>query len=276
MLLLLSFLAGPVQAQVFDRLNSASEPVRMSQPLKWLAVPRGSIASPDQLIAEHDARFESYTEKTVLPTSDRLEAWASFALAATETPHVWFIRIPRQTIVKVRVFVRNSDGNWQIESAGESIAPSKWALATRVPSFQLQTRSDREQLYFLRFEHRTPITERPMLVTAVEYINGASRVGIVMGLMFGMFGLLAILCVTACAFARNSVFLWFGSFVVTLMFTQLIFIGYGRWRLWRDSIYLNQVMAWVFTALWHRVHGPVRVPAMPKAAIPGFTVCWPL
>lgn len=115
----------------------------MTQPLKWIAVRKGSTFSPDQLVAEHRAGFENYTKQTVLPTSDHLEARGSFALPATEPPRMWFIRILRQTIVKVSLFVRNNGGDWHVESAGESIAPSKWALATRVPSFQLQTRSDR-------------------------------------------------------------------------------------------------------------------------------------
>jgi cellulose synthase/poly-beta-1,6-N-acetylglucosamine synthase-like glycosyltransferase len=86
-------------------------------------------------------------------------------------------------------------------------------------------------------------------VTSVELVNDASRVGIVIGLMFGMFTLLAILCLSAYAVARNAVLLWFGAFVVTLMFTQLILIGFGSWRLWPDSICLNQVMGSLFMAL---------------------------
>ena len=136
-----------------------------------------------------------------------------------------------------------------MQSAGEAIAPAAWSLRTRVPSFELQTRSDRAQTYYLRFENNRALTGRPMLLSPVEYVNGASRVGVVIGLMWGMFSVLAALSIAAFAMARNRVFLWFGAVVVTLMFTQLVLIGYGSWRMWPGSAHLNQVMGWVSATL---------------------------
>ncbi|MCZ8254213.1 MAG: diguanylate cyclase, partial [Polaromonas sp.] len=173
------------------------------------------------------------------------EAWARFALPATERLQTWYIRLPGQVLYKVSLYARDAQGNWQVQSAGEAIAPANWNLRTRVPSFELQTHSDSPQSYYLRFENRRPITERPMLLTPIEYIDGASRVGVVIGLMWGIFALLTGLCVGAFAMARNKVFLWFGVVVVTLMFTQLVLIGYGGWRIWPHSVHLNQVMGWV-------------------------------
>jgi GGDEF domain-containing protein len=249
LLLLLCLMAGSGHAQVFDRLYEGSKTPVLDQPLQWLAAPKASVLSPDVFEGPQSPEFQAYTGATVLPTSATQEVWARFALPATETPQSWFLRIPRQSIGKVSLYSRDAAGNWQVQSAGDAIAPSQWALRTRDPSFELQTRSAGTQPYYLRFEHRGPIAERPMLLSPVEYINGASRVGIVIGLMLGMFSLLAILCMAAFAMARNTVFLWFGAFVVTLMFTQLVLIGYGSWRLWPHSVHLNQVMGWVSTAL---------------------------
>ncbi|MBC7609215.1 MAG: diguanylate cyclase [Polaromonas sp.] len=251
-LFLLCCICGSAQAQVFDQLYDYSQPVELAQPLVWTTVARGSLPSPDAFESTGSTEsqgFQPYTDETVLPTSDRTEAWARFALPATATPKTWFVRIPRQTIVKVSLFTRDALGYWQEQSAGEAIAPADWALRTRVPSFELQTLRDSSRVYYLRFQHRNPITERPMLVTPIEYVNGASRVGVVIGVMFGMFGLLAILCITSFAIARKTVFLSFGALVVTLMCTHLILIGYGGWRVWPHSSHLNQVMGWVSTCL---------------------------
>ncbi|MES2943764.1 MAG: 7TM diverse intracellular signaling domain-containing protein [Pseudomonadota bacterium] len=249
---MLCFVLCTAQAQDFDRLYEDSVKVELARPLEWIAAPKGSVSSPEVFENPEsldNQGFQPYTSDTVLPTSDKQEAWARFALPSTETPQTWFIRVPRQTIVKVSLFARDSMGQWHSQSAGELIPPADWALPTRVPSFELQTRSDGTRVYYLRFEHRSAITERPMLVSPIEYINGASRVGVVIGLMFGMFGLLAMASMTAFAISRKMVFVWFGSFVMALMFTQLVLIGYGSWRLWPHSAHLNQVMAWVATAL---------------------------
>jgi GGDEF domain-containing protein len=242
------FSAG--HAQVFDRLYPDSPGIALAQPLEWVAVPKDSVASPDAFTtAESGAApkpaFQPYTDETALPTSATQEAWARFSLPATERLQTWYIRLPGQVIYKVSLYARDAQGNWQVQSAGEAIAPANWNLRTRVPSFELQTHSESPQTYYLRFENRRPITERPMLLTPIEYIDGASRVGVVIGLMWGIFALLTGLCLGAFAMARNKVFLWFGAVVVTLMFTQLVLIGYGGWRIWPHSVHLNQVMGWV-------------------------------
>lgn len=244
---------GASHAQVFDRLYENSPNVTLAQPLQWIAVPKDSVTSPDAFsTAEFTAAkrsFQPYTDDTTLPTSDKQEVWASFALPVTDNLQTWYIRLPAQAIFKVSLYARDAQGNWQAQFAGEAIAPAHWALRTRVPSFELQSHADQPQAYYLRFEHRRPITERPMLLTPIEYIDGASRVGVVIGLMWGMFSVLAVLCLAAFVMARNKVFLWFGAVVVTLMFTQLVLIGYGGWRIWPYSVHLNQVMGWVSSTL---------------------------
>ena len=249
-LLLLCLMGGAGHAQEFDRLYSGSAQIALAQPLEWVAVAKGTITTPDQFSALPDAwRFQPYTASTVLPTSDKLEVWARFTLPVTPTRQLWFVRIPRASIAKISLYSHDANGRWQIQSAGESIAPAQWALRTRSPSFEVQSSSRSEQDYYLRFEHRNAITERPMLITPIEYIDGSSRVGIVIGLLGGMFGLLTLLCMAAYAITRSTVFLWFGAFVVALMFSQATLIGFGGWRIWPNSVHLNQVMGWVTSCL---------------------------
>ncbi len=245
-LLLLGLLSAVGHAQVFDRLYPDSAQIALAKPLEWVAAPKGTVATPDQFNALPDAwRFQPYTDDTVLPTSATQEVWVRFTLAVTPMRQVWFVRMARASIVKVSFFSLDGAGQWQVQSAGESIAPSQWALRTRSPSFEVQSSSRGEQTYYMRFEHRTGITERPMLITPIEYIDGSSRVGMLIGLLGGMFGLLSVLCLAAFVIARNMVFLWFGAFVVALMFSQATLIGFGGWRLWPHSAHLNQVMGWV-------------------------------
>ena len=247
-MLLCAFL-GAVHAQAFDHLNQDSATIVLAQPLEWVAVPKGSVNSPDAFAAAGPWRFQPYTNSTILPTSDSQEVWVRFALPVTATLQTWFIRLPSQSLFKLSLYSHASQEGWRVQSAGRALAPADWALRTRVPSFELQSHTDLAQTYYLRFDNPRPITERPMLLTPIEYIDGASRVGVVIGLMWGTFSLLAILCLAAFCVARNRLFLWFGALVVTLMFTQLMLIGYGGWRLWPQSSYLNQVMGWVSSTL---------------------------
>ncbi len=249
LLVLLCLVLHPGQAQDFGRLYGDSVTITLAEPLQWVAVPKDSIVSPDAFTAAGPWRLQPYTGTTALPTSASQDVWATFSLPATESLQTWFIRLPGQALIKVSLFSRGPQGDWRVQSAGLALAPADWSLRTRVPSFELQTRSDRAQTYYLRFENNRALTGRPMLLSPVEYVDGASRVGVVIGLMWGMFSVLAALSLAAFAMARNRVFLWFCVVVVTLMFAQLVLIGYGGWRMWPTSAYLNQVMGWISSTL---------------------------
>lgn len=237
---------GTAQAQVFDTLYPGSKQIRLALPLEWTEVTKGSVSTPDQFMATPEAwRFKPYTANTVLPTSAKQEVWVRFTLPVTETSEIWFIRIQRISIFKASFYARDWQGNWAVALAGESIAPAQWALRTRVPSFEIHTPTTQAQAYYLRFENRTAMTERPMLISPIEYVEGASRFGLLIGLLLGTFTLLAVLSVCGYWFARHTVFLWFGAFVATMMLSQLVLTGYGGWRIWPNSAYLNQVMTWV-------------------------------
>lgn len=246
--LLLCLALQTAHARHFDRLWDGSATLALTAPLAWVAVPKGSITSPEAFNAAGPWDLQPYNNTTALPTSKLHDVWVTFSLPATDTLQTWYIRLPAQAITKASLFSRSPQGGWMVQSAGQALAPADWSLRTRVPSFELQTRSDGAQTFYLRYENQRVITGRPMLLSPVEYIDGASRVGVVIGLMWGMFSVLAMLSLGAFAMARARVFLWFGALVVTLMFTQLVLIGYGGWRMWPESAHLNQVMGWVSAA----------------------------
>ena len=136
LVLLLCLAGGAGQAQVFDRLYADSAQIVLAQPLEWLAAPKGSVATPDAFTASGNWNFQPYTADTTLPTSERQEAWARFTLPATETSQIWFLRIPRLTIVKTSLFSRDALDNWRVQSAGQSIAPAQWPLSPETHSFR--------------------------------------------------------------------------------------------------------------------------------------------
>ncbi len=247
-------LAGAASAQEFARLYTDSATLKLAQPLEWVAVPKDSIASPDAFVnaAQSPSRvwtFRPYLRSDALPTSTTQEVWVRFSLPATAQPQTWFVRVPRLTISRVDFFYKSESQVWVKQSAGDTIARADWNLRTRSPSFEVQTRTDTAQTYYMRFVNGFAVTETPLLIAPIEYVDGASRVGIVLGLLWGLFSFVAIVSVAAYALLRNTVFLWFAGFVVSMLLTQLVLMGYGSWRLWPHSAYLSQVMNWVSPAL---------------------------
>ncbi len=239
------FAAGQAQAQEFDRLNSGSAQPALSQPLQWVRANEAAApALPQAFAAAPQAwAFAPYTHKTILPTSSGLDAWARFSLAPAPVPQSWIIRIPRASVGKVSLYSLDESGVWAAQTAGVKIAPSRWNRTTRTPSFEVLT-SNTEKTYYLRFENSSPITERPELMSNLDFSSGASNVGTLIGLMFGMFGFLILACLGIFFVARNTVFLALAALVAAALLNQLVSLGYGAWRIWPASAYMTQAMQW--------------------------------
>jgi two-component system, sensor histidine kinase LadS len=250
--LLCSGLCAPqwAGAQELGKLFDDSTTLKLAAPLQWQALPKGAILNPNEFTDTARAKgFVDLAPSAILPTAPERDVWLRFALPATAIPQTWYLRIPRVQLEQATVYFQNERGGWMTLTAGENIAPSRWPVPTRLPSFQLDTRVDQAQTYYLKLENRVPITERPELITPSEYITAASLVGGIVGLMLGLFGLLTVLGLVSMRMNRNLDFAWFALMVFSLLVTQLVLIGFAGLHLWPHSIYLNQVMG-VIVPLW--------------------------
>jgi two-component system, sensor histidine kinase LadS len=237
-------------AQELGKLFDDSPTLTLAAPLQWQALPKGVVLNPNEFTDSAKAQgFAPLAPHAALPTARDKDVWLRFALPVTATPQAWYLRIPRTQIDLVTLYFLNEQDRWMMQAAGENIAMDRWPVSTRTPSFQLLTRADRVQTYYLKLEHRSAITERPELIATGEYIDSAARVGTVIGLVIGLFSLLAILGLLSARLNRNIHFAWFALVVFLLLLTQLVLIGYAGQRLWPHSVYLNKVMG-VMAPLW--------------------------
>lgn len=238
------------QAQEFDRLYASSPQPVLAEPLQWAAVQKAQSAaaareSPAQFVnASSGWSFADVTRDLHMPTGPTQNVWMRFSLAPTSAVDVWYLRMPRTNLSKISLYSQDPQGAWQVQSAGTYKAPAEWPLRTRLPTFELKTSTTQAQTYFLSFENQTALSERPQLLSTIEYVSGAYGVGAMIGVLAGIFTLLAALCVAAYAVAGNTRFLWLCGFVVMLLFNQLTLLGFSGWQIWPHSQHLHQSMPW--------------------------------
>jgi two-component system, sensor histidine kinase LadS len=247
---LLCWCASLCVAQQVAGAPEGSGPLTLAAPMQWQVLPEGTVSGPLEFSdpAKADG-FKDLVSGTTLPTADGQAVWLRFALPPTATAQTWYLRIPRLRISKVTLYFLDEQSRWDSQSAGLDVAVNQWPLPTRLPSFQLATRTDRSQTYFLKLQHRSPIAEHPELVTPIDYIVAANQTGGLVGLMLGLFGLLTLLSLLTARLYRNVHFAWFALFVASLLLMQLVLIGFAGQHIWPSSVYLNQVMFWV-SSLW--------------------------
>jgi two-component system, sensor histidine kinase LadS len=243
-------LSQTVAAQELGRGFDGGSPFKLAEPLQWQVLPEGTVRSPqDFRDTAKEQGFTVLTSGVSLPTEAGKEVWLRFALPETTSAQTWYLRIPRLRLDQATVYFLDEQNRWGSQTAGVNVAVTQWPVPTRLPSFQLTTRTDRVQVYFLKLQNRTPITELPELITPIEYIVAASLTGGMVGLMLGLFGLLILLSLLTALLYRNHHFAWFALYIASLLVTQLVLIGFAGQRIWPHSIYLNQIMYWV-TSLW--------------------------
>lgn len=248
--LILLCAAHAVQAHTFERLFDDSRTLTLAAPLQWQVLPAGSVQNPEEFAQDiKNQAFRVLQHDRPLPTTADNEVWLRFALPATGSTQVWYLRIARTSVERATLFVQNDEGKWLAQTAGDSVAMRQWPERTLTPSFQLNTGATAERVYFLRLENRQPITEPLQMVAPSDYIAASQLVGGLIGLMVGLFGLMILLGLITARIARNGQYAWFAMMVVFLLMAQLVLAGYAGFRLWPDSIYLNRVMP-VVMPLW--------------------------
>jgi two-component system, sensor histidine kinase LadS len=241
------------------RLFEDSQTLTLNEPLQWQVLPKNAVLNPADFANNGlAAAFALLAEKQTIDLSQGKEAWLRFAVPATANPQMWYLRIPRFNVQRVTFYFQNEKQQWMQLEAGEDIPMNQWPLLTRNPSFELSTRVDKPQQFYLKFENRNTITERPQLISPGDYIDGAQRVGTLSGLMFGLFGLLTLLGLLTARLYRNNQYAWFALMVGMLLLAQLTLLGYSGMRIWPASVYLNKVM-------------PVLLPLLTVAAATWFT-----
>lgn len=233
-------------AQTFARLYDDSPSLALAAPLQWAATPRGAIPNPDAFqTSAPSPDFADYAPGTHLPTSKQSDVWLRFSLPATSAPEQWYLRIPHLSVERAVFFSPDSTKRWNIQNAGEKVAMAQWPVPSNRPTFALLTRTDLTQTYYLKLEHEAALMQRPELIAANEYLDDSGQAGVLAGLMFGLFCLLAVMALLTARSYRNQNFAWFALVLFTLLLVQLVLIGYAGQRLWPHSPYLTHAMCWL-------------------------------
>jgi two-component system, sensor histidine kinase LadS len=233
-------------------LFAGDRKLEMDVPMGVLVLPAINPPSPEKLLAEPLAnQFKPWQPGMQLPTSKTQDVWLRLQLPEQKRPESWLLRVPRLTLEKATLYQRLPDNpaQWQQLVAGIHVPNSSWPIRSRDPIFEVTTRADQSQIYFVRLQHSIPITENVQLIYSTDFGNGANHAGALNGLIIGIFGLLTLISLISWRINDNSNFGWFALFCLTVMLAQLTVSGYMIMRIWSDSVYLAKTMGWVMPLL---------------------------
>ncbi len=253
LLLLLVFLmmqassasASAAQSHSLPSLLPDGKRLALPEPVGVLVLPKNQAISPDDLLqSPYAERFVVWHYGMQLATDARNDVWLRLYLPIQSKPQSWLLRIPRLTLQKASLFQRSIDqpGTWQTQAAGISVPNDDWPMRSRDPIFEITTRSDTTQVFFIRLENSRPVTESPQLMSAGDYGDGARYAGGINGMILGVYTVLILAGMISWRMYRNSQFAWFALWMLVTLFTSLTASGYMITRVWSHSVFMAKIM----------------------------------
>lgn len=229
-------------------LFEGNQQLALDVPMGFIVLSNAKALDPEQLLQMPLAeQFKPWQPGMKLPTSRFEDVWLRLELPAQARPQSWMLRIPRLTLEKATLYQRapHNPSVWHSQSAGLDVPNTHWPIRARDPIFEISTRSDQTQLFFIHLQNTFPVTENIQLIHSSDFGNGANRAGTLNGLIIGIFSILFVLAAANARINRNAHFGWFALLCLTMMMALLSSSGHLFLRVWPDSVYLAKTMGWV-------------------------------
>ncbi|TAG27366.1 MAG: diguanylate cyclase [Burkholderiales bacterium] len=229
-------------------LFEGNQQLKLDVPMGVLVLPKTQTVDPNQLLqSPHAEKFRAWNPDLLLPTSAEQDVWLRLQLPIQNRPQSWLLRIPRLTLHKATLFQSTpaAPSVWQQQSAGIGVPSSSWPMRSRDPIFEISTRSDLTQVFFIQLQNGNPITENIQLIHSADFGNGANYAGTLNGLTIGVFMMLTLISLISWRINRNSHFAWLALLSFAVLLAQLTVSGYMTMRIWTNSVYLAKIAGWV-------------------------------
>lgn len=147
----------------------------------------------------------------------------------------WLFEVPVTLIDAVSFFQRDKAGAWVSQSAGDTIAVSSWPERGRYPRFYLDLPAGETRDFFLRIDHRSPVQTPVRLITDSEYHDRAEFRSLLLGMILGVFALLAVTCLQQSWTYRDSSYAWYALYSMLVGFSIAACSGIAALWLWPDN-----------------------------------------
>ncbi|MBX3589136.1 MAG: diguanylate cyclase [Ramlibacter sp.] len=225
--------AAPVQqvpVVMLDAAGAASIDAE-TRGLFWLDS-QGS-ATIDQVALTAPARFQPMRADVIYTPGETGALWLYYRLERERTQRQnWLIEFPIPVLDLATVYQKDARGQWQSQTAGDTLAVDAWPEPGRYPFFRLDLPPGQPRDVFVRIRHTTPIS-LPVVLSAqsahdqriqIEYMG--------LGMAFGALTLLIAACIAQARVYRDRVYAWYSAYAAIMTLAVAAYTGVGGHLLW--------------------------------------------
>jgi two-component system, sensor histidine kinase LadS len=203
--------------------------------------------------------------------------WLRFEAQIADPSTHWFLEVSLTSTDDVKLFWRDSSGQWLTQRSGDALPRSKWPVQDRFPVFKLTHQSSAPVVYYMCVvHHRTPFSAPLHIYRDTELVSQRQRENFFLGTYFGLLLLVGVVCIAMSVAMRDTTFVQYLVYVTTIGIAQASYTGiagqylWPEWNVWTDtaSFFLPTIAS--VAGLWFVrtvVNFPVYMPRLDKIAV---------
>jgi two-component system, sensor histidine kinase LadS len=176
--------------------------------------------------------------------------WLRFEAKASDMRSRWVLELGSPLIDDVRLYWRDTQGQWLSLRAGDAVPRKEWPMPTRLPSFALQGNTTDIVQYYLRIENaRFPVSLPMNIYRDTTYLEASQGEHLLMGALVGLIVLMLLASTSITWVRREQAFAAYSVYLAALGLFNLTNTGLAPLYLWNASPLLADRMHYALAAL---------------------------
>lgn len=234
--------AAPPVARTVLELDGARQPVALQD---WgdAWIDTSGQAEAQTVAASKDIPWAATREGAIYPLTTGKILWIRFTVPPAPDAERWYLEIPYPSVNRVTLYTRDSLGQWQPQSAGDTLPVASWPVPHRHPLLPVVVSAEEPRSYLLRVENPHSFSA-PLSFVSESYLSRhEQRTSLVLGIYFGLAGLAAMLALLSAISLRDRVYAYYALAVTLMALAQASMTGIAGLHLWPRQAAWNDYSA---------------------------------
>ncbi|MBC5765478.1 sensor domain-containing diguanylate cyclase [Ramlibacter albus] len=248
--------ATPASARHVLELDVARGPVQL---LDWgdAWVDEGPQAKVERVASDPSIPWQPTHEGAIYRLDTHKALWVRFTVPPAPDHERWYLEVPYPSVNRVTLYTQDSAGEWQSQSAGDTLPVADWPVPYRHPLMPIQVSAEVPRKYLVKIENPHSFSAPLTFVSDSYLARSEQRTSLVLGMYFGLVALSVIVALLSAVSLQDTAYGWYAAVVGLMGLGQGAMTGVAGLHLWPNWPY------------WHDLSSMV-LPVAAVAAMQGF------
>ncbi|MDP3311649.1 MAG: 7TM-DISM domain-containing protein, partial [Polaromonas sp.] len=240
LVLLGALVAAPSQAQPVVVLHDPNTSIDLqTEGLAWVDVD-GDASIAQMAAGQFQAFMSPPRSNTIYQLGTHAVLWQHYRfMEPLGSQHRWVMEFPVPLLDKVTVYQQSAGGQWQGQTAGDTVPVSSWPEPGRYAQFSLNLEPGVVRDVYVRIQHQTQINIPVNVISSVTRSQRRQVDYMLIGVVFGALRLLVVASAAQSWVYRDRLYGWYASYAAIMMGVIATTSGMAGHLLWGDSATWN-------------------------------------